>query len=104
MWQQLSQPQYAAHQRLFFEMYGQALQGRPGTTGMLEGIVGDWLDPAEELVRAKGVPEETARAAARLGLAVSRGLLLDLLATGDREGVDAAMEAYLRVLELAPGA
>jgi hypothetical protein len=28
-------------------------------------------------------------------LAVTRGLLLDLLATGDREGADAAMEHFL---------
>ena len=31
----------------------------------------------------------------RLGIAVLRGLLLDLLATGDREGVDAALEAWI---------
>jgi hypothetical protein len=38
---------------------------------------------------------ERARAGARLGVAVTRGLLLDLLATGDRAAVDAAMEAYI---------
>ncbi len=32
---------------------------------------------------------------ARLGLAVSRGLLLDLLATGDRAEVDAALELFV---------
>ena len=37
-----------------------------------------------------------ARVHARLGLAVVRGLLLDLLATGDRAGVDAALEAFAR--------
>ena len=41
-----------------------------------------------------GIPLATARAHARLGLAVVRGLLLDLLATGDRAGVDAALEAF----------
>ena len=39
---------------------------------------------------AYGLEREEALAQARLGLAVSRGLLLDLLATGDREAVDAA--------------
>ena len=34
---------------------------------------------------------------ARLGIAVTRGLLLDLLATGDVAGVDAAMEAFIDV-------
>ena len=37
-----------------------------------------------------------ARAHARLGLAVVAGLLLDLLATGDRAGVDAALEVFAR--------
>ncbi|HET6957127.1 MAG TPA: hypothetical protein VFI56_11105, partial [Vicinamibacterales bacterium] len=34
------------------------------------------------------------RAAARLGLAVIRGLLLDLVATGDRKATDRALELY----------
>ncbi|MGH2355731.1 MAG: hypothetical protein ACRDJN_29335, partial [Chloroflexota bacterium] len=34
-----------------------------------------------------------------LGVAVSRGLLLDLLATGDRAAVDAAAERYLAQYE-----
>jgi len=38
---------------------------------------------------------DTARADARLGIAVTRGLLLDLLATGNRAAVDAAMERYI---------
>jgi hypothetical protein len=38
-----------------------------------------------------------ARAHARLGIAVTRGLLLDLVATGDVAGVDAAMEAFIAV-------
>jgi hypothetical protein len=36
-----------------------------------------------------------ARAESRLGVAVCRGLLLDLLATGDRAAVDAAFERYV---------
>ena len=37
-------------------------------------------------------------AIARLGIAVTRGLLLDLLATGDRAAVDAAMEVHIASL------
>jgi hypothetical protein len=40
------------------------------------------------------VPPEEARAEARLALAVTRGLLLDLLATGDADAVGAAMERF----------
>ena len=38
-----------------------------------------------------------ARAAARLGVAMTRGLLLDLLATEDRAGVDDAMELFIEL-------
>ena len=36
---------------------------------------------------------------ARLGLAVTRGLLLDLVATNDDAGVDAAAKAFVSLLE-----
>jgi hypothetical protein len=38
-----------------------------------------------------------ARARARLGVAVTRGLLLDLLASGERTGVDDAMELFIEL-------
>ncbi|MEU5299265.1 hypothetical protein ACH4YO_01790 [Streptomyces noursei] len=43
-----------------------------------------------------GMDPATARNRARPGLATVRGLLLDLLATDDRAGVNAAMEEFLR--------
>jgi hypothetical protein len=45
---------------------------------------------------ARGVPKRAARLQARLDLAVARGLLHDLLLTGDRSAVDAAMRSYAR--------
>ena len=42
------------------------------------------------------MPADVTRVHARLGLAVTRGLLLDLLATGDRAGVEAALEVFAR--------
>jgi hypothetical protein len=44
--------------------------------------------------RARGVPRKRAREQARLDLAVARGLLHDLLLTGERTQVDAAMRRY----------
>ena len=94
-WERSADPSLWPAERLFFELYGQALQGREGTTPFLDGIVESWLGPLEALiVRLGGRPEE-ARAEARFGVAVVRGLLLDLLATGDREGVDEAMERHI---------
>ena len=49
----------------------------------------------EQISVARGVPPTVARAHARLGLAVTRGLLLDLLATRDSRGVDRAMDAFI---------
>jgi AcrR family transcriptional regulator len=98
MWRTLTDPSLWPHERLFFEMYGQALQGRKGTEALLDGIVDGWLESGTEVAERLGLPKEEARARARLGLAVVRGLLLDLLATGDRDGVDAAMEEFLKSL------
>ena len=96
-WKHISDPALWPNERLFFEIYGQALQGRPHTAELLEGIVEDWLDPATEINVSLGVPPDLARAHARLGVAITRGLLLDLLATRDVAAVDAAMAAFIDV-------
>jgi AcrR family transcriptional regulator len=98
-WRRLSAPGLAANERLFFEIYGQALQGRPGATPLLEGIVDSWIEPVVALLDRLGFPSEHAAAQARLGVAVTRGLLLDLLATGDGAACDAAVEQYIRMGE-----
>ena len=98
-WKHISDPSLWPNERLFFEIYGQALQGRPHTTEVLDGIVDDWLDPITEINVSLGLPRAAARAHARLGVAVTRGLLLDLLATSDRAGVDRAMDAFIDVYE-----
>jgi AcrR family transcriptional regulator len=105
-WRHLSDPALAAQERLFFEVYGQALRGRAWAAPMLEGVVEDWVAETAARLEASGTPDAVARTAARLGLAVTRGLLLDLLTTGDRAGVDEAMELFYSALsaELTPEA
>jgi AcrR family transcriptional regulator len=108
-WKHISDPSLWPNERLFFEIYGQAIQGRPHTTHVLDGIVEDWVEPIAELSVARGIPRGVATAHARLGVAVTRGLLLDLVATRDIEAVDGAMEAFIDVYEAwlaqaAPGA
>jgi AcrR family transcriptional regulator len=98
-WKHISDPSLWPNERLFFEVYGQALQGRAHTTELLDGIVENWVGPAAEISIARGVPPEVARAHARLGIATTRGLLLDLLATQDVDGVNAAMEAFIDLYE-----
>jgi AcrR family transcriptional regulator len=94
-WRRLSDPALAPHERLFFEMYGQALQGRPYAAPLLDGIIDSWLGPMTDVLRQTGISEDLARAEARLGIAVIRGLLLDLLATGDADGATAAFEQHV---------
>ncbi|WP_326837265.1 TetR/AcrR family transcriptional regulator [Amycolatopsis rhabdoformis] len=94
-WRKLTDETLRHNERLFFQLYGQALGGAPGTAEFLDGIVDSWLAPVEALLERLGVPEEHRAAQARLGLAVTRGLLLDLVTTGDREAVDAAMDRFV---------
>jgi AcrR family transcriptional regulator len=96
-WRHISDPSLWPNERLFYELYGQAIQGRPHTVKMLDGIIDDWLEPAAEINMAYGLSPPEARAHARLGIAVTRGLLLDLVATRDIEGVNAAMDAFIDV-------
>ena len=97
MWARVADPALWPNERLFFEVYAQALQGSPHALPLLDGIVESWVEPLAALVAPDRPPAE-ARAEARLGVAVVRGLLLDLLATQDREAVDAAMERYITAI------
>ena len=98
-WRHISDRSLWPNERLFFEIYGQALQGRPHTTELLDGIVDDWVEPIAQMSIERGIPARVARAHARLGVAVTRGLLLDLVATRNVEAVDDAMEAFIDVYE-----
>jgi AcrR family transcriptional regulator len=87
-WERLADPALAPYERLFFELYGAALGGQESVAPVLDGIVTSWL--ADESMFG-GLP----LAQARMALAFTRGALLDLLATGDRASVDAAVHAFV---------
>ena len=95
MWERVADPRLRPHERLFFELYGRALQGDPAAAPMLRWAVPAWLDHVATVLTARGLAPARARALARLGLATTRGLLLDLLATGDRAAVDEAVELFI---------
>lgn len=96
LWRRLRARELRPVERLFFEVYGRALL-RDGPE-LAEALVLPWLSAVEDLLVARGLDSPTAKALARLGTAVARGLLLDLLATGDEAGADAAMNLYLQYL------
>ena len=101
-WRALRDERLWPQERLFFELYSSALLRRPGTDSFLEGIVDSWVAPVAEVLVGLGRDERTARAEARLGLAVVRGLLLDLLATGDVGAVDDAYDRFVTAIFASP--
>jgi AcrR family transcriptional regulator len=97
-WEHLRSPDLAPQERLFFEVYGQALQGRRWAQPLLDGIVENWIGPVASMLEAEGADPAVARTIARLLVAVGRGLLLDVLATGEAAEVDAAIRLFLEML------
>jgi AcrR family transcriptional regulator len=93
--QHFSHPKLWPQERLFFELYAHALLGRPGTEGFLDANVEPSISSMTDALVRTGLDEITARVEARLAVAVIRGLLLDLLATGDLAGTTAAFEQYV---------
>jgi AcrR family transcriptional regulator len=94
MWHYVTDPALADFERLFFALFGRALQGEEAARLLFRENIEGWLESNESVAAMAGVAASVARPHARLGLAVTRGLLLDLLVTGDRAGVDAALEVY----------
>ena len=100
-WTGTSDPQKWPEFRLFFAAYGRALQAPDQFEGFLDRVVADWMS---DLVDAQGPGTDQAAATrtATLVIATIRGLLLDLLATGDRDRIQDAAESFLATLEHKP--
>ncbi len=108
-WRRFSDPERAGFFRLWFEVYGMALQEPEVYGAFLEGVATDWLPLIEGVLVRDGCPPERAPALATLILDGVRGLQLDLLAGGDPARVHDAFEwliAGLRgaLADAAPGA
>jgi AcrR family transcriptional regulator len=92
LWEWLSAGAHHNVVRFFFESYARSLHDRDGPwQGFGEASVREWLPPIR---RALG----GSHADATLVLAVLRGLMLDLLATGDTDRVQGAFEELLATL------
>ena len=85
---------------LFFELAAHAAQGKQHAAVLREELIGSWLPSVEQLCRAIGLPEDQVEPHARLALGAARGLLLDLLITGDRSGTTRAVDLLNRLLLL----
>jgi AcrR family transcriptional regulator len=89
--------------RLFFEVYGLALQDEARFPDFLERAVDDWLTFIGALLGRAGLTAAQARIAATAVIAGYRGLLLDFLATGDRRRAERALDLLLTALEATYG-
>jgi AcrR family transcriptional regulator len=96
-WSRAAGPRQSAEFRLFFAVYGQALQAPAQFGGFLDHVVADWMTALCE-AQGPGTDPATATRTATLVVATLRGLLLDLLTTGDRNRVQDAAESFLATL------
>jgi len=94
LWRQVSSAELRPFVRLFFEVFALSQRDEGGPR---DALTAPWLEDATAAAEGLGVPVD--RAALRLGVGVSRGLLLDLLAGAPREEVDQAYELFIRLYE-----
>ena len=97
-WEHVSDPGAADAERLFYEIYADALHGRPWTASFRAAVIDALDEPVTAMFLGLGFPAEEARVRARLAIAVTRGLLLDLLLTGDRALLTAASDLFAELI------
>ncbi|MBV8728029.1 MAG: hypothetical protein JO233_09590, partial [Candidatus Eremiobacteraeota bacterium] len=95
IWDVMSAPSSMSAFRLFFEVYGLALQDRKRFAAFLKRVVQDWLSFISEPLQKQGWRRREAEAFATVLIAGYRGFMLDLCATGDRERINAAVDLWL---------
>lgn len=98
-WQWLTAPRHDRLLRTLFETSGLALQDRKRYAPFLRATAHDWIAPFARALEDRGFSRERATALATLLVAVMRGLLLDVLATGERARVDRAFRSFIAAIE-----
>ncbi len=91
MWRRVSSPELLPFVRLFFESL--AATTRAGDVSLTT----PWLDDGQAIGRLLGAPTDPVEL--RLGIAVTRGLLIDVLAGGDVDAATESLERYLAMWE-----
>ena len=93
LWRHLSDPALRSFERLFFECYARGANGEAPFDQLVPDAVDSWLGATGEHPDAVDDP-----VLARLALALVRGLLLDLVATGARAETTQALERFVALL------
>jgi AcrR family transcriptional regulator len=89
LWRRVSSAEMQPFVRLFFECV--ALTGG-------EGLTDPWMDVADVVATKLGVQIDPTEL--RLGVAVTRGLLIDVLSTGDAGEATASIERFVEMWDL----
>lgn len=83
--------------RVFFEIYGIAINHPEEYGSFLDSVINLWLPRFETALRNWGLAAVEAQDYATLILATLRGLLLDLLTSGDEKRVTQAFERQIQL-------
>jgi AcrR family transcriptional regulator len=90
LWERLASPDAEPYLRLWFEVQGLALMGRAPYDESAPRLLRAWVELSASILTDVGVPAAEARRIATVEVGAIQGLLLDMLATGDRERAGAA--------------
>jgi len=88
---------------LFFELAAHAMHGLDHAAPLRAWLASGWVDEVAAAFVAAGVSADRADSRARLAVATTRGLLLQLAITGDRAAADRAMAEFAALLLAADG-
>jgi AcrR family transcriptional regulator len=94
LWARATDPDGLRHVRLFVAITGRSLHGDPPFASAVARSIRDRTTLIARALEAGGRPPAEAQAAATVILGTMRGLMVDLLLTGDRERVEAAFAAF----------
>lgn len=87
IWRYLTDRETLRGFRLSYEALGLALQRPEAYREFLDSLTVDWRLSLEAVLAAQGFPPERSRAVATVYLSVLRGLVVDLLVTGERQRI-----------------
>jgi AcrR family transcriptional regulator len=100
LWSWWTAPENLRYLRLMYEAYGDALRQPDTYREFLQSTIPHWLDDARRMTLAAGCPADRADAFATFIVAQLRGLLLDLLTTGDQVRAEAGLALLIESLQL----
>ena len=93
-WAHVSMEEKEGYWRSFFEIYGMAVNDPERYQHFLDSVVTAWLPLLTDAVARWGVPAKQAEYFATLMQGGLRGLILDLITTGDRKRVEASFRLF----------